>query len=80
MEADDAPIFFIAEKIKKFASKASKIERITRVKFDFPEISKAFKELWSKNKNGKITTAVMMELKKSNVIGGVLYRIFWSIV
>ena len=44
IEAYDAPIFFIAEKIRKFASNANKIDTTMRIMFDFPEESKVLTE------------------------------------
>lgn len=80
MEADGAPINFIPEKIKKLATPAKIIERSINIKFAFPENITNLIESRSINIIGRIMIAVIKELIKSRVIGGVLKRIFWSML
>jgi len=78
IEADDAPMLFIPEKIKKFATSASKIES-TISKSILVEEKRLLNVPWSKKTKGRRIIVVMRESMKRSMMGEVSVRIRWSI-
>jgi hypothetical protein len=80
MEALEAPMIFIAEKMRKFA-KAAKMMAATmnhHIFADEPVITA--RDFFSKNTIGRRIMAVTTELIKSSPKGDALLNIRWSIV
>ena len=80
IEAGAAPTNLIAEKIKKLARVARMMDMKMSPRFDLPEVTRALIDPPSKKMNGNMMRAVTTELIKSNVIGDVSIKIFWSSV
>ena len=76
IDAYDAPMLLIPEKIKKFAAVASTIDKRIRARFDLPEVSNVFIDTWSRKRIGNSMIAVTSASTKRSVIADVPERIF----